>query len=98
VGELVLVDARKGGPIVDRIQGEGFDLDEGMVMIYRGDVFHGAECMHMISKLSKPRTFMSHALNLLTRSKPIAIFVYPVLRFGRNLTLALLGRRKFRSS
>lgn len=98
VGELVLIDARQGGPVVERVRSEGFDLDEGMVMLYRGETFHGAECMHMISKLSKPRTFMSRTLNLLTRSKPIAVIVYPVLRLGRNLTLALLGRRKFRSS
>lgn len=98
VGELVLINARDGGPVVERVLDQGFDLDEGMVMLYDGEVYHGAECMHMLSKLSTPRTLLARAYHLLTRSKRVAVLVYPVLRFFRNLTLTLLGRRRFRSS
>lgn len=98
VGELLLIDARKGGPVVERVRNEGFDLDDGMIMLYRGDTFHGAECMHMLSRLSTSRSIMGRALHLLTRSRWVATIVYPVLRFGRNLALRILGRRRLGSS
>ena len=32
VGQLILVDAREGGPVMDEITAAGLDIDQGMVL------------------------------------------------------------------
>jgi predicted DCC family thiol-disulfide oxidoreductase YuxK len=93
-GTLALVNARDGGPWVDRVVQEGLNLDEGMVLFYGGRAYHGVDCVHMLALLST-RLGAFNRLNALAFSQPgLARVTYPVMRAGRNLLLRLLGRPK----
>lgn len=93
-GELLLVNARDGGPWVERVVQEGLDLDEGMVLFYGGRAYHGVDCVHMLALLSTNLGAFNR-LNALAFSRPaLARVSYPVMRAGRNLLLRLLGRPK----
>lgn len=94
IGTVHLVDARAGGPVVDDVVGQGFDLDEGMVLVWQGAYYHGADCMHMLAMLSSPSSRLNRLGGSLLRSKSRARFLYPFLRAGRNTVLRLLGRSK----
>src|SRR6185312_9714082 len=70
-GPLTLINARDGGELVDSVRRAGLDLDEGMVLIYGGRLYHGADCIHMMALLSSrsgvfnsinAALFRSHAL------------------------------------
>lgn len=91
-GEVRLVNARDGGPIVDRIADAGLDLDEGMVLCYGGRYYHGADCIHMLAMLSSSSGILNRVNAALFRSPTVSKVLYPVLRFGRNTLLKLLGR------
>ena len=94
VGQVRLFDARIPHSAVEDVIRRGFDLDEGMVVKIGDAYYAGAESVHVLSLLST-RTDNFNRINYwLFRSRALSRVVYPVLRFGRNLTLRMLGRRK----
>jgi predicted DCC family thiol-disulfide oxidoreductase YuxK len=93
-GPVTLINARDGGPWVQRVQSAGLNLDEGMVLIYGGRFYHGADCIHMLALLSSPSGFFNRVNSTIFRSAWLAAVLYPALRFGRNLLLRLLGRKR----
>ena len=94
VGPVTLMNAREGGPLVARLAAAGYDLDEGMVLLYGGRIYHGADCMHMLALLSGGGGAANRAFAAVFRHPAAARRLYPVLRAGRNTVLRLLGREK----
>lgn len=92
VGRVTLLDARRGGPLVSRLAAEGYDLDEGMVLLYGGQTYHGGDCMHMLALLSGGGGAVNRLCAAVFRDPGTARRLYPVLRAGRNAVLRLLGR------
>jgi predicted DCC family thiol-disulfide oxidoreductase YuxK len=92
IGPVVLINARDGGPLVDEAVAAGFDLDEGMVLKMDGQFYHGADCLHALALMSTPSSLFNRVNGALFRSRLLARAAYPLLRAGRNATLALLGR------
>jgi predicted DCC family thiol-disulfide oxidoreductase YuxK len=93
VGRVSLINAREGGPWVERVRAAGLDLDEGMVLLYGGRFYHGADCIHMLALLSTNSGFFNRINSAIFRNAALSGVLYPVLRFGRNLLLRLLGRK-----
>jgi predicted DCC family thiol-disulfide oxidoreductase YuxK len=93
-GDVLLVNARHGGPWVDKVRAQGLDLNEGMALFYGGRIYHGAECVHMLALLSTGSGVFNRVNAFLFSRPSIARFSYPVLRAGRNLLLRLLGRNR----
>lgn len=98
VGPVQMQDAREAGALSAALWAAGYDLNEGMVLIWNDQVFHGDECVNRLALLSSGSgTF--NALNAwVFRSPRMSALLYPVLRTGRNTLLRLLGRRKIPQS
>ena len=96
LGQVRLINAREGGPLVDELQRAGVDMDEGMALKLDGRLYHGHECIHMLALLSTPSSAFNRLNAALFRSPRAARLLYPVLRTGRNAALRLLGRSKIR--
>lgn len=94
IGEVRLINAREAGPEVEAVRAAQLDLDEGMVFHWQGAMYHGDECMHILSLLSEPKGFIRWLTAWTFKSRKRARVLYPYLRFGRNTTLKLLGRKK----
>lgn len=90
VGPVDLIDARSDDPRVQGLTDAGFDLDEGIVVRHGAQMLHGADAMHLLAMLSERRGI----LQTLMRSPRRAALLYPILKAGRRVTLALMGRRK----
>lgn len=98
VGTVEPVNAREAKAAqheaLAKVLAAGYRLDEGMAMLYRGDIAHGQDCIHRMALLST-RSGPFNRLNAwLFRSRRRAALAYPVLRAMRNLTLRLLGVAK----
>jgi predicted DCC family thiol-disulfide oxidoreductase YuxK len=89
-----LINARDGGDAVDRLVAAGVDLDEGMAVIIDGKVYHGADAVHIMAINSKDNSLLAKINRAVFRSPTRARLLYPLLRFGRNALLRLLGRKK----
>ena len=94
IGPVKLVDARSGDPVVEEAIRAGLSLDEGMVLKYGGRLYHGADCLNMLSLLSSSSGLFNRLMALTFARPEIAHMAYPTLLAGRNATLRLLGRRQ----
>jgi predicted DCC family thiol-disulfide oxidoreductase YuxK len=94
LGSVTLLNARDGGALVDAVRGLGLDLDEGMVLVMNGEIFHGAECLHRLALLTTSSGAFNRLNAWMFRSRAASQLLYPALRAGRNAALSLLGRQK----
>jgi predicted DCC family thiol-disulfide oxidoreductase YuxK len=97
-GPVTLADARQYPALVAEAQALGYDIDVGMVLKLDGHYYFGGDCIHALSLLTTPSGFFNRLNRTLFKSKTVARFAYPILRTGRNLALALLGRRRIGSA
>jgi predicted DCC family thiol-disulfide oxidoreductase YuxK len=98
VGPVTLLDARQGGPAVDDIRHQGYDLDEGMVLRLHGRYYHGADCVHALAMLSSESGVFNRINARIFRHPMLARRLYPIMRAGRNAVLVMLGRRRLKDS
>ena len=93
-GELVLVDARENSAVMQEITAAGLDIDQGMALKMRGQIYYGAEAMHVLSLLSTRSGIFNRINFWVFRSPRMSGILYPVFRFFRNLFLKVMGTTK----
>lgn len=93
VGTVLLIDGRSDDPHVKTAREKGYDLNEGMLAIYGDKTYYGSDALSLISILSEGDSLFQRALSRLLRNRR-ARFLYPAMKLGRNLTLAVLGRAR----
>jgi predicted DCC family thiol-disulfide oxidoreductase YuxK len=87
IGTVDLVNARERPDLVEELSAHGIDLDEGMVLIWNGETFHGAECIERMALLSTPSGAFNRLNRFIFSRAALAALLYPVLRAGRNFYL-----------
>jgi len=70
------------------------EINDGMIVLYGGAVYHGDKAMTMLTQISRPDALLQRLMRLLFRRPALAHVVYGVLRLGRNMTLSILGQSK----
>ena len=91
---MLLINARDDLALVKELSNEGIDLDEGMAVMYKTNWYHGHMAMYILAILSKDVTLLQKLHNMIFSYKSLATIIYPILRFGRNISLLLLGIKK----
>lgn len=94
LGKLELIDARSDHPLVTLLQHQGYDLNEGMVLMLEDTIYHGAAALEVMARISGRVGLFNRINYLVFRHHLVAKGLYPILRGGRNLLLKLLGRQK----
>jgi len=90
-GGLELVDARQHPDTVEALDERGYSLDEGMVVIAGGNVYHGADAIHVLALMSSRRGWFNRLNYRVFRSRNLSAVLYPALVAGRRALLWLLG-------
>lgn len=98
VGQVDLIDAREDHPAVRLVKSRGLDLDEGMAVLWDGQIYHGADAVHFMAMVGAENSVFNGLNKLIFRSKPLARALYPWMVAGRNMTLRLLGRKSLAKS
>ena len=88
VGEVELIDARQRLDLVERYKADGLTIDDGMIVETQDAVYFGGDAVWAINALLSKNP----VLNLLS-GRAMLKFIYPALRFGRNTSLRLMGRK-----
>jgi len=91
-GDVELVDARSDDPRVADALAAGLDLDDGMVVLWRGRRHYGADAVHLIALLSGEGGLGNRVQRWLFLSPRVAAALYPWLVRGRRAWLRLAGR------
>jgi predicted DCC family thiol-disulfide oxidoreductase YuxK len=84
--------------LVRQAREAGLDLDDGMVVVHQGKLYHGADALNIMARLAPDRGFGNRLNKLLFGNRTIAHLSYPLLRAGRNTLLRILGRKKIKDS
>lgn len=92
VGTVTLVDARTEAPTVKAIMRQGYDLNEGMAVVFGGSVYYGKDAVTLISSLTNSRNWAGRLLSKLLHSPGRAAMLYPIMKLGRRVTLKVLGK------
>jgi len=93
-GRLRRVDARDNSEVMTEVTELGLDIDEGMVLRTRDNLFYGPDAIHQLALLSSRKGFFNKMVYATFRSKTVSRVLYPVLKACRNLLLKLLGRTR----
>jgi predicted DCC family thiol-disulfide oxidoreductase YuxK len=94
VGELILIDARDGGPIMEEITSRGLDIDQGMVVKVGAELYYASEAIHVLALMGTNKGLFNRMAYWAFRSKAVSRILYPALRACRNLLLKILGKTK----
>ena len=94
MGEVLLINARNDLALVEKLNIEGIKLDEGMAVMYKTNWYHGHMAMYILATISKDNTPLKKLHNMIFTCKRLASILYPILRFGRNISLFFLGIKK----
>ena len=92
-GRLHLVDARRPGPLMDEITRVGLDIDQGMVLKVRGQLYYGDEAMYVITLMSTRAGWFNRVSLLFFGTRAASRIFYPAGKALRNLLLKILGIR-----
>ena len=92
VGPVELLDARSGDPRVLAYQRLGYNLNIGMLFVWRGEIYYAGDAVHMIGRLSSPVSWFNRLNAVLFANRTVARLLYPVLNLCRILALALRGK------
>lgn len=92
-GRLHLVDARHPGPLMDEITRAGLDIDQGMVLKVRGQLYYGDSAMYLITLMSTRAGWFNRVSFLFFGTRFAARTFYPAGKAVRNLLLKVLGIR-----
>lgn len=93
-GELVRVNAREPGDLMQEITATGYDVDEGMVLKVGDSLYYGSDAIHELALLSSRKGFCNRIMSWIFRYPRAAGVLYPPLVACRNLLLKLLGRSR----
>ena len=77
VGRVGLVNARQSHPFVRDLQTAGYDLNEGMAVIFGGKIYHAYEAVTLLSRLSDTSSVSARALSALLRDPARARRIIP---------------------
>lgn len=94
VGKLKIVDARESSDVMDEITQRGFDIDQGMVLKMGNQLYYGADAIHALALISSKSGFFNRLNYWVFKSKIVSSFLYPLLRFFRNMLLKIMGKTK----
>ena len=92
VGKVEMLDARSGDPRVDHFWAQGFDLNEGILFVYQGKVYHGSDAVHVLAGLSSSATWFNRLNRAIFSSRLASMALYPLLKLGRRATLLARGK------
>jgi predicted DCC family thiol-disulfide oxidoreductase YuxK len=94
IGELVLVNARHQSEVIKEITEMGWDIDQGMVLKLGEELYYGSDAIHALALIGSRSGIFNRINYWAFKSKTISKWIYPILRFFRNLLLKILGRTK----
>ena len=94
VGDLKIIDAREKSDVLDEITDRGLDIDQGMVLKMGDQLYYGSDAIHALALISSRSGIFNRFNFWMFKSKSISSWLYPMLRFCRNLLLKILGKTK----
>jgi predicted DCC family thiol-disulfide oxidoreductase YuxK len=92
IGDVQMLDARSGDPRVNMFWQKGYDLNEGMLFIYKDNIHYGSDAVHVLAALSSPVTWFNSLNRAIFSNRTATTLLYPLLKLGRRVVLFIRGK------
>lgn len=90
VGKLEIIDKRTSNhPLLQELKDKGINLEKGMVLKMDGNIYQGADALHITALIGTRSGFFNRASALLFRSRRVTYLIYPYLRMVRKIALVI---------
>ena len=88
-----ILDGRKNLSLLSQLYKQGYDLNKGAILISNKCVMHGADAINWIcTEIKEPSDSLLEVLRIIFSSNKRTTFLFPILLWGRRLTLILKGK------
>ena len=88
-----ILDGRKNLDLLSKLYRKGYDLNKGAILINNGVILHGAEAINWIcSEIKQPNDTLLKALRIIFTSNKRTNLLFPLLLWGRRISLTLKGK------
>ena len=86
-------DGRENLALLTKLYNQGYDLNKGAILINNENIMHGADAISWIcSEIKEPSDSLLELLRILFTSNKRTNFLFPLLLWGRRLSLTLKGK------
>ena len=91
--ELEILDGRKNLSLLSQLYKQGYDLNKGAILIRNENIMHGADAINWIcSEINEPSDSLLEVLRIIFSSSKRTNLLFPLLLWGRRLSLTLKGK------
>ncbi len=88
-----ILDGRKNLSLLSQLYSQGYDLNKGAILINGKSIMHGAEAINWIcTEIKDPSNSLLEVLRIVFTSNKRTKFLFPILLWGRRLSLTLKGK------
>ncbi len=90
--KLCMVDVRQCPAAAADLRGQGYDVNDGIVLMDGARVLQGREAVAALAAMTKPTGFWDRVVRRLTLVPGFLRVFYPGMRLARKIVLRMLGR------
>tara|TARA_Y100001968_G_scaffold325690_1_gene367395 strand:- start:1345 stop:1746 length:402 start_codon:yes stop_codon:yes gene_type:complete len=91
--EFEILDGRKNLTLLSQLYKQGYDLNKGAILLRNENIMHGADAINWIcSEIKEPSDSLLEVLRIIFSSNKRTKFLFPILLWGRRLSLTLKGK------
>ena len=91
--QLEILDGRKNLALLSQLYKEGYDLNNGAILIRNETILHGADAINWIcGEIKDPSDSLLEVLRIIFTSNKRTNILFPLLLWGRRLSLTLKGK------
>ena len=93
IPSIEILDGRKKLSLLSQLYKQGYDLNNGAILINKGTILHGAEAINWIcSEIKEPSDSLLEILRIIFSSNKRTKVLFPFLLWGRRFSLTLKGK------
>ena len=93
IPSLEIIDGRKNLEQLTQLLKQGYDLNNGAILVNDGNVKHGADAINWIcSELQEPNDSLLEILRVVFSSNKRSKNLFPLLLWARRILLTLKGK------
>tara|TARA_A100001011_G_scaffold396786_1_gene495789 strand:- start:1478 stop:1846 length:369 start_codon:yes stop_codon:yes gene_type:complete len=81
---------------IANLKDQGYKIEDGILMIFKKEIFQGADALKMIDQLIHKKTNISKLYSLIIRLPFFGKIMYPLVKILRIITLEIMGIKRMK--
>ena len=93
IPSLEIIDGRKNLDKLTQLYNQGYDLNNGAILVTKGEIRHGSDAVNWIcSQLKDSNDSLLELLRIIFKSNKRSKLIFPLLLWSRRILLTVKGK------